>query len=178
MISLTQVQEYCQNKSILLIGNGPVGQLPERDLTIRMNYGIKGGDCDIWVCNLLQSEQKVMSVSRNQKFILRLNAERDAFRIKKSYPNALHPITYFWNAEEFNEMATELDYDRPLTGTISIYWLLKYTELKSLTITGFNHFETNNIHADTGLVKPHKIEKDKDYINKLIEQGKVEWIKT
>ena len=66
-------------------------------------------------------------------------------------------------------MAADLKYDRPLTGTIAIYWFLKYTKLKSLTIAGFDHFETNNTHAKTGLVKPHKVEQDKGYITNLVD---------
>ncbi len=176
MIQLNEIQKYCNGKNILLIGNGPINELPKTDIIVRINYGMMGGDTDIWINNLSQSEQKVTSLSTNQKYILRLNAERDGERLNRAFPENLKKQTYFWNSNEFNLMTKELDYERPLAGTISIYWLLNYTQPKSLTITGFNHFETKNVYAKTGLVKPHEIEKDKKYINSMVQQGKIKWI--
>jgi hypothetical protein len=177
MVGLQDIQNFVNGKDVLLVGNA---ELPEIDLDkyliVRMNYGMKGGEADIWLNNICQNPKVHQGLNRNQKYILRLNGERNGQRFLLNYPEELKSRTYFWNKEEWAKMVSDLSIDRPLTGTIGIYWFLKYTKLKSLTITGFDFFETKNVYAGTDATKVHNVEKDKEWTRKQINQGRLKWI--
>jgi hypothetical protein len=141
-----------------------------------MNYGVLGGDADIWVNNIAQSFEIQRQLARiKSKCVLRLNAERDGYRLNYNYPEELHHKTYFWNAFEYKQMIREIGFKRPLTGTIAIYWFLRYTKPDLVTITGFNFFQTENAFTGTTATPCHSVDKDRDYVNQLIEDGLVIW---
>lgn len=179
MVPLEEIQNYCRGQRLLLIGNAARTQEIPHDVLARINYGMLGGPCDIWVNNIAQSEEIQHKLHGEERYILRLNAEyveaQRGTRLLYGYPQFLHALTYFWNNDEFEAMVKELSYARPLAGTIAIYWFLKYTELESLTITGFDLFETPNAYAGTQVSGCHDIQKDSRIMMHYIEQGRLRW---
>lgn len=181
MVPLAEIQNYCRGQRLLLIGNGAYPKHARRDLTLRINYGMMGGHADIWVNNIAQDASVHHKLHAEERYILRLNAEYleriRGTRMHYMYPQFLHSITYFWNNDEFEAMASELDYARPLSGTIAIYWLLKYTQPESLTITGFDLFKTPNQYAGTVHVSEcHNLRKDARIMQRYVERGELRWI--
>ena len=169
---LSYIQKLCKDSDLLVIGNAQMADINPSDyICVRMNYGIRGGNTDIWVNNLYQAEGVHKKLSANQKVIMRLNGEKNGQRIRANYPKELHKQTYFWNVDEWLDATKEIGADRPLTGTLTLYWFLQYTEPNSITVTGMDFFKTKSLYAKTPLTKCHDVDKDKKWVLNKVSQG-------
>jgi len=180
-----QPVEYMNNKKLLLIGNAVVTKEPDYskfDCIIRMNLGVQTSPIDVWIDNLVNQAHDSLGHIPDIKNIIRLNAEKDGKRLERM-PKQLKPYTWLWNTEEYNIMCKELNYFRPTTGLISIYWILNNIKFKSFTITGYDFFQTPNRYTNethptskTYVYPSHDIMKDRYWILKWWNEGKYEII--
>ena len=180
-----QPVEYMNNKKLLLIGNAVVTKEPDYskfDCIIRMNLGVQSSPIDVWIDNLVNKAHDSLGHIPDIKNIIRLNAEKDGKRLERM-PKQLKPYTWLWNTGEFSIMCKELNYFRPTTGLISIYWILNNIKFKSFTITGYDFFQTPNRYTNekhptskTYVYPCHDIMKDRYWILKWWNEGKYEII--
>lgn len=180
--------EYLSNKKILLIGNADLKTEPnysEYDCIARINLGILDKPCDVWFNNLVYQAHEFLfnRYGRYPEFknIIRLNAEKGAKRLIRM-PHCYKPYAWLWNLEEFTKMQQELDYHRPTTGLISVYWILNNIKC-DLHVTGYNFFETCNkytreVHqvSNKFAYPSHEMEKDEYWIKRWHDEGKLNFI--
>ncbi len=91
-------------------------------------------------------------------------------QIKRFYPNLKTPFILF-GQKEWYELEAELD-ARPVTGTISFYFLVKHINFKDLTLYGFDWWETPDWReTKTGVMDKtvHDYNTDKDYVLQTIK---------
>jgi len=172
---------YMKDKDLLVIGNAVPDKEPDYskyNCIVRMNLGIKTTPCDVWIDNLVNKSHKFLGDIPENKNIIRLNAEKEGKRMNRM-PTELKPHAWLWNANDYNLMCKELDYEKPTTGLVSIYWLLNNIKFNSMTITGYDFFKTPNrytmeVHptSKTYVYPSHDITKDKHWIMKWFEEGK------
>jgi len=180
--------EYLSNKKILLIGNADLKTEPnysEYDCIIRLNLGILDKPCDVWINNLVNQAHQFLYDKLGYypefKNIIRLNAEKGGKRMERM-PDLYKPHAWLWNLEEYTKMQHDLDYHRPTTGLVSVYWILNNIKC-DLNVTGYNFFETCNkytreIHqlTKTFAYPSHEMEKDEYWIKRWHDEGKLNFI--
>jgi len=130
--------------SLLLIGNAATGSIPpltQYDKVVRINAGGRDNDCDIWVNSIRYRGDE----SNTNKQILRLNY-MDGGRHAKEFPLNWQENTTHWNSEEYNQMCEEHNLDRPSTGMMAIYYLIKNHQNYLIDIAGFTH-QGANVHS-------------------------------
>jgi hypothetical protein len=178
MKTLEQIQLLVQNKSILLVGNNETINKSDNselidsyDIVVRMNHGIPepniGSKTDIWLCsfNNVMRQKKQLPLF-NPKYIVRLNADGNiADEIKENL--------YIWSKENHLKFKEELG-SLPSTGCMAIHFFLEYTEPKSVTLIGYDNFETKTYYNSKPIAHLyHDVNKEVEYTNKLIEEGKI-----
>ena len=172
---------YMQGKDLLVIGNAVTDKeidYSKYNCIVRMNLGIQTKPIDVWVNNLVNKAHETLGEIPDFKNIIRLNAEKDGKRLNRM-PNELKPNAWLWNVNEFSTMCKELNYFRPTTGLIAIYWIINNIKYKSMTVTGYDFFETPNrytmeTHQTSGtyMYPSHDIRKDEYWIMKWNEESK------
>ena len=171
---------YMQGKNLLVIGNAVTDKeidYSKYNCIVRMNLGIQTKPIDVWINNLVNKAHETLGEIPDFKNIIRLNAEKDGKRMDRM-PNELKPNAWLWNVNEFSTMCKELNYFRPTTGLIAIYWIINNIKYKSMTVTGYDFFKTPNrytmethIVSGTHVYPSHDINKDKYWIMKWADQG-------
>jgi hypothetical protein len=143
-----------------------------------MNLGIQTKPIDVWINNLVNKAHETLGEIPDFKNIIRLNAEKDGKRLNRM-PNKLKPNAWLWNVNEFSTMCKELNYFRPTTGLIAIYWIINNIKYKSMTVTGYDFFKTPNRYtmethktSQTYVYPSHDIKLDEYWIMKWNEEGK------
>jgi hypothetical protein len=137
---------YMQGKNLLVIGNAVTDKeidYSKYNCIVRMNLGIQTKPIDVWVNNLVHKAHETLGEIPDFKNIIRLNAEKDGKRMDRM-PKELKPNVWLWNVNEFSTMCKELNYFRPTTGLIAIYWIINNIKYKSMTVTGYDFFKTPN----------------------------------
>lgn len=173
MITKSQIQEYIDDRDILIVGAAvDLSDQPiEFDgVIVRLNTSRRWGECDIWFLNssISPNEYHESQNGMTQQFILRCNGDRDGVNMKRNYPEEWMDSTFFWDPKEWQIMTEKMNIPRPLTGTIATYWFHEYTnsQITLLNFDFFNHFKINPVRK-TRLAPVHTPEKDKQYIDSL-----------
>lgn len=174
---------YLDGKSVLLVGNGELmheTNYSNYDCIVRMNLGGIEKPCHIWIDNLVYQGHFKLPQIPDVKNIMRLNCEKNGLRLKR-LPEVLkkRDDIYYWNVVDFKTMCDTLNYPRPTTGLISIYFLLNYCSC-DLTITGFDFFVTRNrytmeIHIDSKqpAYPCHNMQFEKKIVTDWEREGKI-----
>lgn len=163
MLTTDDIKETVQGKIIHICGNGTDRHPKIKDsILVRINKGIKLGDCDVWINNLIHLG--INERHKNKaKIIMRLNAELNGQRLRSCTDNLDQDKLYIWNVKEWEEAAEEIgerkDF-RPLSGTLAVYWFLKHTEPKEILLSGFDFFT----HGDKRAAKLHYPDTDRKWI--------------
>jgi hypothetical protein len=156
---------------VVLVGNGPSAKgfepSPEH-CVVRMNYGILEAGADLWVNNIVGVKSPE---GERSQYILRLNAERNGYRLYDRYPKQLKKKTYFWTPEEYEAAAKEIGYEQPLTGTMVLYWFMQNMNVP-LVLVGYDFFETGPKATPC-----HELDKDKAFVEAQVSDGEVTWLK-
>jgi len=170
------LKEFCNNKNAILVGNSEKilekdnGKLIDSyDVVIRMNYGHPtdrekqlGTRTDIWSSsNTEKRHLESYEFFKNVPYILFPN-----IRIYDKYK----PIgkNIFYNDEgNYRNFIGDFKSPRPSTGAITIDYLLNTVgTLKSLTIIGFDFFNSPTFYNRKNFRVIHKTDVEQKYIEK------------
>lgn len=188
MISLQRVNKICKNKSIVLVGNGAcllnrnLGKtIDSYDLVCRMNYGAAnieeykadvGKRTDIWICAYGNMKKQLGTYKNiNPKIILRFNNNKLA--------KALEPKTYLWckDATKINlsDLIELVGYNKPTTGTTAVYFFNELIKPKSITIVGYDFFQTGAYYdPSTNISKRwHDMDKESNFVTEYITKNNI-----
>ncbi len=195
-------QEYSilQNKSVLIIGNGPSAIKEKRgqeidsfDCIVRINNYVTdemevsvGSRTDVWVNGANQGLKLRNDIPDNILVMIPpvvLDHKGDAIhaRIQKRLGTkdyTLLPI------EIMSEMEKESGLDRPTTGFFAIYFF--YLLGLDITLHGFDFFVGSTAHyfdgplkrwlKEKGILKKaakHDVDKEKEFVENLVQRGEI-----
>ena len=172
--SLIEIQEFCKNKKICILGNANSVLSGKKDIDSfdiigRMNRGTPrgkekfiGSRTDILFLSTHMSGENIQR-SFDPRFVLWMTA---CNRLASSWTlkNAIQNPPDDWDA-----LHDKLSIN-PTTGMMSLNFLLKYIDFKSLTIYGFDFFHTKtwyNTRIDSG--QKHSGQKEKNLFMEMIK---------
>ena len=165
-ISLNTIQEYVEDKTIVVICHGERDESIVNDYDIVVRIGTDTKPCDIYVNPFQRWHYGNFKLDKNNfKYCLRLNAEKGDASLKKNYPREFDSCTYFWNKEEHDKLAKEwLKCLRPTTGCSTVMWFTKHTNPKKLDIIGMTFYGGKEKEG------PHRPLLEKELIKRLVEK--------
>jgi len=172
--SLTEIQEFCKDKRICLLGNAnsildEKKDIDSFDIVGRMNRGMpRGKEAFIGSCTDLLFLSTHMSGenirnSFNPRFVVWMTV---CNRLASSWvlKNAIQNPTEDWDAL-FDKLSIN-----PTTGIMALNFILKHIDFKSLIIYGFDFFTTKtwyNTKTDSG--QKHNGKKEKALFMEMIK---------
>lgn len=190
MISFEEIQNYCKDKSVIIVGNsgslkesGKGSVIDSYDIVLRMNHGVPGkwtkdvgARTDIWF----------FSYHYRNKQLAEYNLLIPKFAISNAGETRTHDElrgkVYTFPPKQRLEIKQSLlkvglpQGKHPTTGFLCINWFLNYVKTqKKLDIVGFDFFETHlNFFEPDGLNKKtavaHRPNLEKPIIENLINK--------
>ncbi|MBT3228079.1 MAG: hypothetical protein HOD43_07170 [Candidatus Marinimicrobia bacterium] len=193
-----------KNASILIVGNGPSAarhelghEIDRFDQIVRINNFVTdsmesrvGSRTDLWVNGANQGLKRRNDIPEKILVMIPpvvLNHKGDTIhqRIEKRLGTKGYTLLPL---EMMSEMETSCGLDRPTTGFFSIYFF--YLLGLDLTLHGFDFFLGSTAHyfdsplkrwlKEKGLIKKaakHDVEGEKNFVEALIQQGKIKVLK-
>jgi len=172
--SFTEIQEFCKGKEICILGNANSilngkKNIDSFDIVGRMNRGTPrgkekfiGSHTDILFLSTHMSGENIQR-SFDPRFVLWMTA---CNRLASSWTlkNAIQNPPEDWDAL-YDKLSIN-----PTTGMMALNFILKYIDFKSLTIYGFDFFETKtwyNTRIDNG--QKHSGKKEKGLFMEMIK---------
>ena len=172
-------------KDILLVGNSNrltkedySAKIDSYEFVIRFNLALKhfhnfktlGTKCDAWVFAMCR--QWVIDSTWNEAKIRPKHCVRYAEK-----PMNIGENNYFLDMKIKDEIRKELDipdFLHPTTGVTTMYYLLNHCNVKSLSIIGFDCFDTHNFYSTANRAHyAHELSKEKNFISKMIEEKRI-----
>ena len=180
--------ELVKNKNVLLVGNGSSvlkhdysKDIDSYEFVIRFNYGIRehrkypnsGKKADAWFYTIWNPKKCIgvwKSLKHKPKHCIRHAGE----------PVNIGEHQYHIPTEFRNKLNASLNYPKgklASTGLCAIHYLVEYCDTKSITLIGFDSFNTSNYysHANTGRIR-HLADVERAYINKLFKENKIKFL--
>jgi hypothetical protein len=173
-VSGIEIADYIGSTSVVYIGNGNVPEsfVPSDhgNVICRVNRGIINGFAHIWVNGMLDPRKLGRWYKDLWRYMLRLNADHEAKYLRNYFNRADAPNdrTYFWNLADWLTATSVIGVARPMTGTLGIYWLTRYTDAR-LVVFGCDCF------AQGGAYRVHEPKKDRAYLESLNQAGRIEY---
>lgn len=171
LINILDISDYFTGKRIALVGNASSvfnseHNIDSYDLVFRLNKGLPhearpalGKRTDILGLSLSLSEAELDAFG-NLKYIIWFTPKREAIS------ETLQPkLNYFYEVSDWEDLHKHLGH-RPSTGCMAINFLVKYTKFKSLTLIGFDFWETPNWYHGSGPCH-HSPSSEKSYVQDL-----------
>jgi len=172
--SLVEIQEFCRDKRICLLGNANSVLNKERDIDSfdivgRMNRGTPkgkerfiGSRTDIFFLSTHMSGENIQGAF-DPRFVVWMTV---CHRLASSWvlKNAIQNPVGDWD-DLFDELSIN-----PTTGMMALNFILKHIDFKGLTIYGFDFFKTKtwyNTRVDSG--QKHSGKKEKVLFMKMIK---------
>jgi len=166
--SLEELFYYTQGKDICLIGNSKTVLDTPKDID---NYDI--------VCRINQA------FPEEDKYRDKIGTKTDVLFLGSIFKNTKHILTPFkvWSTgrymgikeegailfgdEALEDLRKELG-SNPSTGCIAFYFIYKYLAFKSLTLFGFDFYETESWERKE-IFGNHDYKKEEQYVNKIMK---------
>jgi len=201
---LPQQYHSLKDSSILIVGNGPsateheLGQkIDGFDQIIRINNFVTqgmeprvGSRTDIWVNGANQGLKKRTDIPEKILVMIPpvvLNHKGAAIHLRIEKRLGTQDYTLL-SLQMMSEMEKSCGLDRPTTGFFTIYFF--YLLGLNLTLHGFDFFVGSTAHyfdsplkrwfKEKGLIKKatkHDVNKEKEFVEALIQQGKIKVLK-
>lgn len=175
--SLVEIEKFCKDKDICLLGNAN-SVLDKRkdidsfDVVCRMNRGnpkgkkaYLGSRTDILFHSTHMCGENINKSYHDPRFVVWMTVCHrlaSAWALSNAYQSPTEDWHYLFNKLGIN----------PTTGMMSLYFILKHTHFKSLTIYGFDFFRTKtwyNTQIDSG--QKHSGRKEKTLFMKMIKDN-------
>ena len=174
---MDKLQHFLKDKSIALLGNAK-SILDEKrdidskfDIVCRCNKGFPigkeeyiGSRTDVLFLSIPLHEN-IIKEEYNTKHIFWCTANREELRYW-----ALEGCPMF-NLKAWDELSKIVE-ARPSTGCIAITYLITNVKFKSLTLFGFDSWDTPNWYTGCINIRNHNPEGEKKYIENLIREDK------
>tara|TARA_Y100000385_G_C13100342_1_gene644130 strand:- start:852 stop:1418 length:567 start_codon:yes stop_codon:yes gene_type:complete len=171
--ALNQIKSYCNNKSIIIIGNSSsvlhkdyFNFISEHDVIVRMNWAVPvkkeyihriGERTDMYAVSISSSiVSERLIKSSHAKFALRLTPNGETIN---------NPICYTETRDSYREISSEFTGYKPSTGSLVIKFFKDHIDYSKLSIIGYDFFNKSN-----GLRNEFKSFKYKDHCSNLEEQ--------
>ena len=187
MAKLTDLQNFCKDKSIIIVGNSSgilnhkEGKLIDSyDIVVRLNRGYQPNN---YFYNSLGSKTNILSIgiksakqasnvilSNKVNYILSPIIWSD----KLSYPNV-----YDIDHSVYHKLKEDLGGIKPSTGISTFNFFNTLINFKKLDLIGFDFFQTSSYHRNRLghlLVKDHNGAKEKLFFEKTKDIEKTSWI--
>lgn len=195
--NLSTIRNFLENKNIAIVGNAESifkkqngRNIDEADIIIRMNRGYirdkksQGSKTTIWCGACANISEQIIKKEFNPEFLIYTDKNNnkifESFDEKSDY---LKEKLFCYDEKFHNELIYEKENKekfqekKPTTGCLMINFLIKEINFKSLSIYGFDFFETNNLYNKDNLeeirnTRPHNFNYEKKYILDLVEKNK------
>ena len=207
MISKKEFDNYCTNKSIVVVGNSRKilekenGEfIDSHDIVLRFNRGLPEGyekhigtKTDIWAINGRKKEtQKILHLKfQDRKYTLWTFYKIGRLNPTLKYNTYHIPLDfYFKTCQDLNPTVEIIKKDlffkdnmkgkRPTSGCVALYYLIKNIQYKSITVTGFDFLQSFQFHSNDPihLEKTHSGAKEKEFLTPLLENSRdINWLK-
>jgi len=175
--NLTKLQLYLKDKDICLLGNArsilnTKKDIEKFDIICRMNRGISQGKEEfigkrtdvLFISTRFKEELKR---NFNAKYVVWMTADN---RLATDW---IKENAFQNPAEDWRELKFFFPEDKlPSTGLLAIHFLIKYIEFKSLTIYGFDFFESGTFYHNLKTQPWHLGDFEKDLILNWIKEKK------
>ena len=175
MITIDPIKDLVQDKRILLVGNNDTIKdvnleeiIKDYDVIVKMNHATElAGRTDIWLCSFNNEARQIKQYPIfNPRCVIRLNADG-------SINDAIKGNLYIWDKIYHTEFKSNLG-ALPSTGIMAIHFFLEFTYPKSLTLIGFDNFESKTYYNTKKIAHNwHDIDREAEYTNKLINEGRI-----
>lgn len=171
--TLKQIQSYCKDKRIIIVGNSS-SVLRSRndkfieghDIVVRMNWAAPvqlkyhhmiGKRTDIYIVGISRSAiaEKLIKESKC-RFALRLNPHGECIS---------SGICYNESPEKYSEIKSQFNEYKPSTGSLAIKFFKDHIDYKQLSIFGYDYFES--MSSSPHLKNEFKSFKYKDHCSEL-----------
>lgn len=182
-----------EGKSIILVGNSEKilkkqngKRIDSHDIVVRFNLAANtfhnydekfvGRKFDFWVYamkNYVRCKRTYNEIKIQPKKIIRYG-NSEGFPESKLKENSL-----FLGLDIKREVKEFLDIQKhPSTGIVFLYYLLHHCNPSSITLTGFDSFDSKNFYTDKKLKcdKWHDINNEKNYLKSLINNNSISMI--
>jgi len=180
---LTEILQYLNDKRVVLLGNSrsimnSKKDIDSFDVVCRINRGVPGKNAE---CIGTRTDVLFTSTSVSDHFLERFNAKYILWMTEdqKCMKDNIKDSVYLTSTEDWRYVRSLIPhFQLPSTGLLVIYFLIKYIDFQSLTIYGFDCFETGTWYHDIKNQKWHAGAYEKNIISELITfKENVKWIK-
>ena len=177
---MIKLEKIFENKDVILVGNGEnaIGYgsfIDSFECVVRFNnsiaFGIKNYDVgkktDVWIYAMSQLKvcQEIWKRKAvDPKYIVRYGADRVGFTNR---PQFLIPQTYSKNVRKTLGLPNG---KMPSTGIVTLHFLLQFCKAKSITLVGFDSFETKDYYSDNLPHPSHDRNIEKQFLLNLKEK--------
>lgn len=203
LIELKEIQEFCKNKTIALVGNSSTilrrnlgEEIDRHDIVIRMNYAIShlnkyqldtGKKTDIYDCEIgvPQIAAKLLSETDAQ-YCVRLIRWGDPITKIKEQQLIIDSVKKIYLGDPvFHKNFKQTyftDNIKPSTGATMLNFLINFIEYKSINMYGFDFFKnaanTRNRKNEFNsyLYKDHSPVMEMNFFKKFIDDKKIKHI--
>jgi hypothetical protein len=169
------------NSSRLLINRRNGEKIDGYDIVVRMNHGIPtpetipfvGNKVDIWVCSFNSKPKQVEEYKKlSPKQTIRLNNDMVDPSIRGDF--------YIWPEKDYNEFKSSLGF-LPTTGCLSAYFFREKIKPLSLSLIGFDFFQSNVFYSTKDFKKIayayHSPDQEKAWMENYIKIKNINHIK-
>lgn len=187
--TLTNIQELCKNKTIIIVGNASSilnynhGRfIDSHQIVVRMNYALPinnkfsksiGSKTDIYSVGI--SRAKVVNEIINKsniKYVLRMSPWGEVINGNNVFNN---------DKESYYKVKSNFGEFKPTTGCLTVNFFKEHIDFKSLTLIGFDFFRNiNNVKRNefkSYLYKDHNPILEQQYITNMLNSN-IKIIKT
>jgi len=179
---LTNIQQFTENKNIVLLGNARSILTNEKDIdtfdiVCRINRGIPkgkekaiGSRTDILFLATKMREEQITQNFDPRFIVWTTDSQGLALPYVMTYATQNPP-------EDWRTLYHRVQPDAlPSTGYVAINFLLKHINFKSLTIYGFDFFQTGTWYHNLLNQKWHNGKKEEKLIKEMIKNKNIELI--
>jgi hypothetical protein len=184
LLNITQIQDYCRNKSVAIIGNsdniigkyyGP--EIDSHDIVVRINYAPRffrsykqdsGTKFDVFIAGISRIDLIKSLIGNDSPIVLFLAPWTDpnkiaGFGIDKSYIST---------KEIYAKVKERFGGSKPSSGSLAINFFSQNIEYRHISLYGFDFFESaDNIKRNTFgsfLYKDHSAVLEREYITSIL----------
>ena len=173
---MIKLQQFLKDKPIALLGNAKSILDSKKDIdkfevVCRCNKGFPkgkegyiGSRTDVLFLSIPLHE-KIIKEEYNPKHIMWCTSKREGLT------DWLKDNALFFNLDDWTNLANIIG-ARPSTGIIGIAYLVKYVKFKSLTLFGFDFWDTPNFYTGCKNIRNHSPSSEKAYVEYLIKEDK------
>ena len=188
MITREEFHDYCQGKSIAILGNSRIllntkrGELfDSHQVVLRMNMGYPkaayqeflGKRTDVWSAAMTdQDKQRRYHALFNERKYTLWPWHDVSVMVSELKPNA-----FAFPASFYQEIHAECG-SVPSTGCLILSYFLRKIDYQSLTVAGFDFFTTPNFHRSKVMSAHHQPAREKEFLSPALEGARdVLWIR-